>query len=64
MKNFDQATVTTLRDVLKEAADEVGATTATQAKMAQALTLRAAESRASRDELKEVALDAARLPAA
>ena len=64
MNKFDQATVTTLRDVLREAAEEVGATTATQAQMAEALTRRAAERRVSRDELKLVALEAGRVPAA
>ena len=64
MNKFDQATVIALRDVLREAAEEVGATIATQAKMAEALTRRAAESRVSRGELKEIALEAGRLPAA
>ena len=61
---IDQTTITTLRDVLREAAEEVGATTATQAKMAEALTRRAAERRVTREELKEVALEAGQTPAA
>ena len=64
MTTFDQDTISTLRDVLREAAEELGATTATQAKMAETLTRRAAESRVSREELKEVALEAGRVPAA
>jgi hypothetical protein len=64
MSKFDQATITTLRDVLKEAAQELGATIATQAKMAETLTRRAKENRVSREELKEIALEAGRIPAA
>ena len=64
MNKFDQTTITTLRDVLREAAEEVGATSATQAKMAEALTRRAAERCVSREELKEVALEAGQTPAA
>jgi hypothetical protein len=64
MTTFDQDTISTLRDVLREAAEELGATTATQAKMAETLTRRAAESGVSREELKELALEAGRVPAA
>jgi hypothetical protein len=64
MTTFDQDTISTLRDVLREAAEELGATTATQAKMAETLTRRAAERRISREELKEAALEAGRVPAA
>jgi hypothetical protein len=64
MTTFDQDTISTLRDVLREAAEELGATTATQAKMAETLTRRAAERRVSREELKQAALEAGRVPAA
>lgn len=63
MRTFDQQTIATMRAVLEEAARELGATTATQAKMAEAVTQRAAESRASREELKRAALKAGRTPA-
>jgi hypothetical protein len=56
MTKFDEATITTLRDVLRQAAEQLGATIATQAKMAETLTRRAAESRVSCEELNEVAL--------
>jgi len=62
MHQFDQPTITTLRDVLREAAAEVSATTATEVKMAETLTRRAADSRVSREEIKEVALEAGRTP--
>jgi hypothetical protein len=63
MSKFDQATIATMRAVLQEAAEELDATTATQAKMAESLTRRAAERSTSREELKEVALEAGRTPA-
>jgi hypothetical protein len=58
MSKFDQAA--TLRD----AAQELGATTSIQAKMAEALIHRAAESRPSREELMEAALETGRTPVA
>ena len=63
MSQFDPATIATMRTVLQEAAKELGATPATQAKMAETLTRRAAQSPMSREELKEVALEAGRTPA-
>jgi len=64
MKKFDQDVVATLRAVLAEAAQELQATTATQAKIAQTLLLKAAEGDATRQELKDTALQAGRIPAA
>ena len=52
-----------LRAVLDEAARETEPSTATQAKMAETIVIKAAEG-ATRDELKAAALDAAKTPAA
>ena len=64
MRTFDKQMIETMRAVLREAAQELSATTATQAKMAEAVTRRAAESAVSREELKDAALEAGRIPAA
>jgi hypothetical protein len=63
MKKFDPATIATMRSVLEETAQELSASTATRAKMAEMLTRTAAERSASREELREVALEAGRVPA-
>lgn len=55
--------IRTLRAVLDEAARELKATPATQAKMAEMILRRAALG-VSREELKEVAIEAGRIPAA
>ena len=52
-----------LRAVLDEAAREIRPSTATQAKMAETIVIKAAEG-ATRDELKAAALDVAKTPAA
>jgi hypothetical protein len=56
-------TIRTLRAVLDEAAKELKASPATQAKMAEMILRRAAFG-VSREELKEVAIEAGRVPAA
>ena len=56
-------TIKTLRAVLDEAAKELKASPATQAKMAEMILRRAAFG-VSREELKEVAIEAGRVPAA
>jgi hypothetical protein len=63
MTKFDQDTVVLMRAVLRETASELNATPATQAKMAETLTRRAAETRATREELRKAALEAGRTPA-
>ncbi len=63
MAQFDKKTISILRAVLDETANELNVTTATQAQMAQALVYKAAEG-ATRDELKLVAIKAGRKPAA
>ena len=55
--------IRTLRAVLDEAARELKASPATQAKMAEMILRRAAFG-VSREELKEVAIEAGRVPAA
>ncbi len=55
--------IRTLRAVLDEAARELKASPATQAKMAEMILRRAALG-VSREELKEVAIEAGRIPAA
>jgi hypothetical protein len=52
-----------LRAVLDEAAREIGPSTATQAKMAETIVVRAAAG-ATREELKAAALEVAKTPAA
>jgi hypothetical protein len=52
-----------MRSVLSEVAQELGATTATQAKIAEMLTRKAVEREISREELKKAALEAGRTPA-
>lgn len=52
-----------LRAVLDEAAREIRPSTATQAKMAETIVVRAADG-ATREELKAAALEAAKTPAA
>jgi len=52
-----------LRAVLDEAAREIRPSTATQAKMAETIVIKAAEG-ATRDELKAAALEVAKTPAA
>jgi hypothetical protein len=52
-----------LRAVLDEAAREIRPSTATQAKMAQTIVVKAAEG-ATREQLKVAALEAAKTPAA
>jgi hypothetical protein len=56
-------TIRTLRAVLDEAAKELKASPATQAKMAEMILRRAAFG-VSREELKELAIEAGRVPAA
>jgi purine-nucleoside phosphorylase len=63
MSQFDQQTIAMMRSVLSEVAQELGARPATQAKIAETLTRKAAERQTSRDELKEIALEAGRTPA-
>jgi hypothetical protein len=63
MNRFDQQTIATMRAVLQEAAQELHATPATQAKIAETLVLKAAEGDVSREELKDTALEAGRTPA-
>jgi hypothetical protein len=55
--------IRTLRAVLDEAARELKASPATQAKMAEMILRRAAPG-VSREELKEVAIEAGKIPAA
>jgi hypothetical protein len=55
--------IRTLRAVLDEAARELKASPATQAKMAEMILRRAALG-VSREELKEVAIEAGKIPAA
>jgi hypothetical protein len=55
--------IRTLRAVLDEAARELKASPATQAKMAE-MILRSAALGVSREELKEVAIEAGKIPAA
>jgi hypothetical protein len=64
MTKFDQQTIALMRAVLSEVARELGATTATQAKIAETLTRKAVERGTSREEFREVALEAGRTPAA
>jgi hypothetical protein len=52
-----------MRAVLDEAAGEIKPTTATQAKMAETIVVRAAEG-ATREELKAAALQVGKTPAA
>ena len=60
---FDQQTVATMRAVLEEAAQELHPSQATQAKMAQTIMHKAAEGDVSREELKDIAIDAGTKPA-
>jgi hypothetical protein len=60
---FDKNTISTMRAVLDEAAKALNVTPATQAKMAQEVVLKAANG-ASRDELKAIAMQAGKTPAA
>lgn len=64
MKMLDQETRATLRAVLAEAAQELKATPATQAKMAETLVRKVAEGDVSREELKVTAIEAGKTPAA
>lgn len=63
MDNFDRTTIVTMRSVLQEAAQELGANMATQAKMAETLTRTARDPNVSREQLKAAALESGREPA-
>jgi hypothetical protein len=60
---FDHETLATMRAVLEEAAQELNSSQATQAKMAETIMRKAAEGDVSRDELKDIAIDAGTKPA-
>ena len=62
MNIFDRETISIMRAVLQEVAKEIYVTSATQAKMAEQIVRRATVG-GSRDELKAVAIEAARTPA-
>lgn len=64
MNTLDQETLATLRAVLAEAAQELKATPATQAKMAETLVRKVAEGDISREDLKVTAIEAGKTPAA
>ncbi len=60
---FDQETLATMRAVLEEAAQEINPSQATQAKMAETIMRKTAEGDVSREELKDIAVDAGTKPA-
>ena len=60
---FDERTVRRMRAALEETAQAANPTQATQAKMAERVVRRAAEGNASREQLRDAAIEESKEPA-